>query len=500
MEINILKKGSFSRKLFFIILGISSIPLIISFLFLIKIETQVASFELSSVLFVFLILLLLIIGLSVLGTVAVYKQINSRIINFNRSATEIARGNFNHNITVESDDELGKLAKIFNFMTKEFRNLEKKNLNKIINEKEKTKTILKNIGDGVIVTDKSHKILVLNAIAESWFGLAEPDVINQPIEKLIYEEKLLDLINKIKDGGNQEDTKVEIQIKPANQTKEIVLQAKSTQVVSADNGLIGIVTTFRDVTREKEIDKMKTELVSMVAHELRSPLTSIAGFSELLLDEGLSQEQSKDYADIILTESKRLSDLINKFLDISRIESGRSQIYKTSVNMGDVIRSILGMNQYLAESKGIEVDLNIPEDIPDVYVDREMMGEVILNIFSNAVKYSSDGKKIFINIEETENEQIIKIIDQGFGISEKSLDKIFDKFYRVTDNEKVQEITGSGLGLSLVKEIVQQHGGSIWAESELNKGSTFSISLPKYNGQDSQQDTDLPDEENYLIE
>ena len=385
-------------------------------------------------------------------------------------------------------------------MTKELQNMEKKNLNKIINEREKTKTIIKNIGDGVIVTDYSDKIILLNSMAESWFGLAEIDVINQPIEKLIYEEKLLNLISSVKKGGNQEDTRVEIQLKPANKIKEIVLQAKSTQVVSAENGLIGIVTTFRDMTKEKEIDRMKTELVSMVAHELRSPLTSIAGFSELLLDDDLSQSKEREYATIILKESKRLAELINKFLDISRIESGKSQFQKTDVNIEHVIRSILGMNMYLAESRGIDVQVNVPNDISTILVDREMIGEVILNLFSNAVKYSPNDKKITINVEDKADEQIIKVIDQGYGIPEKSLDKIFNKFYRVSDNEKVQQVSGSGLGLSLVKEIIERHGGSIWAESTLNKGSTFTFTLPKNNFQQSQHNSISSDEKDYLIE
>ena len=479
MAFKLFKQQSFSRRLFFTFFGVSLLPLIICAVFVVKFSTLANLVEQNSTLLFFALLFLLTIVLSGLGTIAISKRIREPIKEFTRSATEIARGNFDHKVAVHSGDEWGKLAKLINFMTTELRRLNNMNLNQMINEKNKTKTIMKNIADGVVVTDPENKVLVVNSVAESWFGLTEKDILEQPIEKIIYEQNLLSLINKIRVEGNNEDKTVDLVIKPDNKKKQIVLQAKAAQVIDTEDKLIGIVTIFRDITREKEIDRMKTELVSMVAHELRSPLTSIAGFSELLLDEGVTQEQSREYAEIILKESNRLGDLINKFLDISRIESGKSQVHKTPVQIGHVIESILEMNMYLAERKGMEVNLNIPEELSTVWVDREMMGEVILNLFSNAVKYSPEGKTISIEVEDKEDEQLIRIIDQGYGIPEKALNRIFDKFYRVTDSEHVQEITGSGLGLSLVKEIIELHDGSIWVESKIGEGSTFTFSIPK---------------------
>jgi signal transduction histidine kinase len=219
----------------------------------------------------------------------------------------------------------------------------------------------------------------------------------------------------------------------------------------------------------------------MVAHELRSPLTSIAGFSELLLDTGITKDQSQEYAEIILKESNRLGDLINKFLDISRIESGKSQLNKIPLHFGYIIENILELNSYQAEKKQIKINLNIPKELPLVNVDKEMIEEVILNLFSNAVKYSPEHTEIDIIVEEKEDEVVVKVKDEGFGISEDAIPNIFNKFYRVTDNENVRDIGGSGLGLSLVKEIVEIHGGSVWVESKLGNGSTFSFSIPEAN-------------------
>ena len=472
-------------------LSVSILPLLICAGFVFKFIALTNLIEQNTTILFLILLLLLTIVLSALGAISVSKQIREPITEFTQSATQIARGNFNHKVPVHSDDEWGKLAKIINFMTTELRRLNNMNLNQIINEKNKTKTILKNIADGVVVTDMDNKVLVVNSVAELWFGLTEKDILEQPIEKIIYEQNLLSLINKIRIEGNNEDKTLDLIIKPDNKKKQIVLQAKAAQVIDSEDKLIGIVTIFRDITKEKEIDRMKTELVSMVAHELRSPLTSIAGFSELLLDEGVTQEQSKEYAEIILKESNRLGDLINKFLDISRIESGKSDVHKTPVQIGHIIESILEMNMYLAERKGMKVNLKIPDDLATVWVDRDMMGEVILNLFSNAVKYSPDGKTITIEVEDKEDEQLVRVIDQGYGIPEKSLNRIFDKFYRVTDNEHIQEITGSGLGLSLVKEIIELHDSSIWVESKIGEGSTFTFSIPKSEDNNTQSNYSL---------
>lgn len=476
MNIQFFRTKTLFRSLFGIILLIAFLPLSLSGLYFIKYGEF---FEKGSSLIFFHFLLIITVLLAILAAYYISNRISKPIAQVAKSATEIARGNFSHKVEVSSDDEVGRLAKLFNYMTTELRRLHKMNLNKIINEKSKTETIIKNIADGVMVTDPESKILVLNSVAEKWFELNEKEVVDNPVGSYIRNEKLLDLIDSVKTQGNHQDQTVEIQLKPRKLRKEVILQAKAAQVVDNEQKLIGIVTIFRDVTKEKEIDRMKTELVSMVAHELRSPLTSIAGFSELLLDKGLTKNQAHEYADIILKESHRLGDLINKFLDISRIESGKSQVNKMALHLRYIIENLLELNLYQAEKKGIKVDINIPQDLSPVMVDKEMIEEVILNLFSNAVKYSPENTKVTIFVEDKDDEMIVGVKDQGYGISKKSLPNIFNKFYRVTDNELVREISGSGLGLSLVKEIIKAHGGSVWVESELGKGSTFYFSIPK---------------------
>lgn len=426
---------------------------------------------------------------TLLGTQHLAKRISRPIMHFSKSATEIARGNFTHRIEVSSDDEIGRLAKIFNYMVTELQRLDEMNLNKIISEKNKTETIIKNIADGVIVTDPDNRILVLNSVAEKWFGIKERDVLQLPIENLISDERLMALIKKIRAAENGTSSAIEIQLNPPKNRKSIILQAKAARVVRDKNELIGIVTILRDITQEREIDRMKTELVSMVAHELRSPLTSISGFSELLLDVGVSEGQAREYAEIILKESNRLGDLINKFLDISRIESGKSQIRKVPARIYEIVSNVLGMNIHLAERKHIQVNIDVPSNLPVINLDKDMIGEVVLNLFTNAVKYSPENSSIEVKAREINHAIEIQVIDTGYGISQDALPRVFDKFYRVTDNEKIREITGSGLGLSLVKEIVEIHNGTIEVQSELGVGSTFTVRLPFEDP--AQQDLEL---------
>jgi PAS domain S-box-containing protein len=441
-----------------------------------------------------------ILALLLAGIVAFFlsRNITLPISDFAKSATEIARGNFSHEIKVLSNDEIGRLARLFNYMTTELRRLDNMNLAQIIAERNKTQTIIKNIADGVVVTDPRGNILLLNASAEKWLGLREKDALQQPLENYIHEEKLLQLLADASDRSSATLPPVEITFRPPGEWKPRIFQAHAARVLQDDGDLIGIVTILSDITQQKEIDKMKTELVSMVAHELRSPLTSISGFSELLLDPDLSREQQEEYAGIILKESNRLGDLINKFLDISRIESGRIQPKKNALDLVETIQVVVGNNSYLAAKKKIDVEVHPPDEPAEVWADSGMMEQVFLNLFSNAVKYSPESTRITILMRQTENEVITEVHDQGYGIPRTALGKIFDKFFRVTEHEAVRANTGTGLGLALVKQIIELHGGRVTVESEIGKGSVFTVFLPKAHIAQSEQPLSDEDAENMI--
>lgn len=482
------------RRLFFTTLAAAEIPMILVIILnwqdWFKTDVSTAANLLHVGLF-------LVLAAAVSGAVALFisRFITSPISEFEKSATKIARGDFSHEISVKSDDEIGRLAKLFNYMTLELRRLDRMNLAKIIEEKRKLETIIKNIADGVIVTDPKLKISVLNDSIKRWYDLQETDVFEKPLSKFIEEPKLLQLIEEATKRKKTVLPGVEVAVKPEGEWKTRVLQGRAARVLQDDGVLIGVVTILRDVTQQKEIDRMKTELVSMVAHELRSPLTSISGFSELLLDEDIDREQSEEYARIILTEASRLSDLINKFLDISRIESGRIQPKKSYVDLNDTIQMVVGNNSYLASRKTIEVEVHESPVAASVYADNGMMEQVFLNLFSNAIKYSPGKTRIDIVVKSSQQNVVVEVHDQGFGIPREAIPKIFDKFYRVTDDENVRESTGSGLGLALVKQIIDMHGGHLEVSSEVGKGSVFSAIMPKLH---HDQSTEFEDPEEII--
>jgi len=479
MKLPKLLTNSLFQKLFVLTFLIAAIPIGLSWVYFLYVENGVFQKEESTLPILYYALFLLAIILAATGAFYFSRHISRPITHFIQSATEIARGNFSQKVSVETKGEIGRLARIFNYMVTELRRLDEMNLNKIINEKNKTETILKNIADGVIVTDSANRILMMNYVAERWFAFNGSETTEQPIDEIIRNRQLVNFIQDVASNGKKPISNLEITLEPRSGWKPIILQAKAARFKNEKDELMGIVTILRDVTREKEIDRMKTELVSMVAHELRSPLTCISGFSELLLDTNLTPEQSEEYANIILKESNRLSDLINKFLDISKIEAGKSQLRRSPVDMKMLVEKVLDFNSQLADKKNIDVKFDSPPEVATVQLDRDMMEQAILNLFSNAVKYSPNEASVTVRLQEENSSLIINVEDTGYGIPEDALPHIFDKFYRITDNENVRDVTGSGLGLSLVREIVEIHGGQIKVKSVINKGSTFTITLPK---------------------
>ncbi len=490
MDFLFFKRRTLFRRVFFITLAVTVIPLVVTWLYFLGEYAKQDEALAKGLPVAFWVILACAIFLAMLGTYYLSKKFSRPITRFTRLATEIARGNFAVTIDVQSNDEIGRLAKIFNYMTTEIRRLNEMNLNKIINERNKTQTIIRNIVDGVVVTDPELRLLVINNVAEKWFGVTEKQALNKPIEQVIHNQTFLDYLHEVVDGDEVTHESIELNLKNPDNWRDIFLQVRAAKVFGEAEELIGVVSILRDITREKEIDRMKTELVSMVAHELRSPLTSISGFSELLLDENLTRDQAGEYASIILKESNRLSELINKFLDISKIEAGKSQVNKAPIQLREIVDKVLDVNLYQAEKKKIAVSVKASPNLSPAYADRDMIEQVILNLFSNAVKYSPENASVEIRLRELADEIVVEVEDTGYGISEEDLPRIFDKFYRAAEHDEIREVRGTGLGLSLVKEIVELHGGKIAVTSEKGKGSVFRFTLPKYeslpeNGQDA---------------
>lgn len=253
------------------------------------------------------------------------------------------------------------------------------------------------------------------------------------------------------------------------------LLVQSFEVTEPDGQARGTGIVLRDVTAERDLERTKDELVSVVSHELRTPLASLVGFAELLLTRNYGEDERRRFLSVILQEGHRLTALINDFLDLQRMESGRQRLVLAPVSIRSLIeRAVMGAG----EDPERPIVLAVPEHPPMVRADGDRVLQILANLLSNARKYSPGGGEVVISAEAKEMEVEISVTDHGLGMPPEALPRLFEKFYRI-DNSDRREIKGTGLGLAICRQIVASHGGQIWAESEgLGRGSRFSFTLP----------------------
>lgn len=242
-----------------------------------------------------------------------------------------------------------------------------------------------------------------------------------------------------------------------------------------DPAVRGMVFNSRDITERKEVERLKDDLVSTVSHELRTPLTSLRGFAELMLTREFTPEKRRHFLQVILNEGTRLTNLINDFLDIQRMESGRQTYHFETITLSALLRKAVEV--FDAGESQHSVRLEAPDNLSTVHADADRLHQVLANLISNAIKFSPKGGIVTIRARQVAEQVVVEIADQGVGIPPDVIPQLFQKFYRV-DNTETRGIGGTGLGLALVKGIITAHGGHVWVESQLNVGSSFFFSLP----------------------
>ncbi len=417
---------------------------------------------------------------STLAALAVSHWIDSPLKRLINTARDIARGNFEQPIPLQKSSQMNRLVKIFNYMAGEMERFQQLDVHEIISAKNEVETIVRNIADGVIVTDLKDKIVLFNSVIEKWFDLDEKEVIGKQLVECLKNDQLIKLIASVRQG--EDSGQGEFSINLQGFRKPRIFLAHAALLKENDGRKTGVVTIIRDITKEKEADQIKTELVSMVAHELKSPLTSIYGFSELLLNDALPSEDRKEYARVVLNESHRLTELVNKFLDLSRLEAGKTKVSMNPFDLKQLVNKVIEVHSGQADKKNIRVLTEITQNLPLASGDQDLVEQVLVNLFCNAIKYSPVNSKIGIDIQVEHQMLTVNVVDNGYGIPKEALSRIFDKFYRVVENEDDDESAeGSGLGLALAREIVEQHGGTIKVSSKLGVGSVFTFTIPQAN-------------------
>jgi PAS domain S-box-containing protein len=344
--------------------------------------------------------------------------------------------------------------------------------------------------DCIITTDERGHVVEFNPAAQKTFGYELAYTVGRSLRDLIVPERLR---SEHDDGLHTLFASAERAVL-GQHTEVTCCRADGTEfpaeiaVVSIQLGPeSGFTVYLRDITQRREVERLRDELVAAVSHELRTPLTSLRGFAELMLEKEFPLARQRKYLTVIHNEAVRLTQLVNDFLDMKRIESGSAKRHLDSIDLAAMLREVEAL--FRREDGSHEIQLEIDPELRILWGDAGQLRQVFTNLASNAVKFSPDGGRIVLGARNDDEGILVWVSDEGIGISQEDMRRLFEKFYRV-DNAATRSIGGTGLGLALTKEIVLAHGGRIWVESDLGKGSTFYIALPTIHKPDEPDDPD----------
>lgn len=359
---------------------------------------------------------------------------------------------------------------------------------KILQKKALNEAILSSIGDGLVVVDKEGKITYVNQAFEKMVGWKSTEVLGKHVvevvpresekgEVVLFNERIL---TKVLSG----EVVIADLINPFYYIRKNKTRFPASSIVNPillNGKIIGVVETFRDITKEKEIDKAKTEFVSLASHQLRTPLSTISWYTEMLLagDAGkLNEEQSK-YLDEVYRGNQRMISLVNALLSVSRMDLGTFILEPEPTNVLELVHTVIVQQKLQIDRKQIKFSTKFDRNIPPIQVDPKLLSMVVENLLSNSVKYTQEKGTIEISLTLDTKRKVLlfKISDNGYGIPKNQQDKIFTKLFRA-DNVRGKDTEGTGLGLYIVKAIIDNSGGKVWFESKEDKGTTFYVTLP----------------------
>ena len=381
---------------------------------------------------------------------------------------EISNKNYSQRIHLKSGDEFGELASSFNAMAEKLDAYENSNLAKIIFEKKRIDTIINNMKDPIFGFDEKRNILFANSAAIKVIGVEENELIGKYGPDVALRNDLLRNLLNAESGITP--------LKIFADNKESYFAKEVLQIMS-DNQPIGEVVMLKNITQFKELDLAKTNFIATVSHELKTPLASIKMSLALLEDKRvgeLNQEQDK-LVSHIKDDSQRLLKITGELLDLAQVETGNIQLHKDQVEPRAIMDYAINALKVQAEQKKVVVDVKCDESLPKVNCDLEKTSWVLVNLLSNAIRYSPEQSHVLVELTAANESVVFSVKDSGKGIDPKYKTRVFEKFYKIPDAYAGN--TGTGLGLAISKEFIIAQGGEIWMESELNQGSKFSFLL-----------------------
>ena len=405
--------------------------------------------------------------ISILLSIKFASQITEPLRDMTAAAEKIAAGFLDQKLVVKTRDEIGKLGTVFNRMVTRIQD----QIDKISSEKSKVTAILSSIGDGIVAVNKNREIIMLNRAAEDMFGVKEGQVLGNPSIQVLRNHKLEEMIAYSLEEVETFTEEVELLL------PEEKLFRISLAPIHREGEVKGSVISLRDITEIRDLQQMRTEFVGNVTHELKTPLTSIKGYVETLIESDPDPETYQSFLKVIADETERLDRLITDTLDLSKIETAR-QLAGEKISVKEIVEDIRPILKPQAKESEVDLEFDLQSDLPTVTGDKDKLAQALINLIDNGIKYTPVGGKVEVRSYEKEAEIAIEVKDNGIGIPEKDLSRIFERFYRV-DKARSRRRGGTGLGLSIVKHIIKLHRGKIEVESELEVGSKFIVRLPQ---------------------
>lgn len=353
-------------------------------------------------------------------------------------------------------------------------------LQDIQDSKSRLRVMVNRLLDGVMTTDAEKKIVLANPAFLTMVGYSAGDVEGKSVEEVVPSAAILESINEVLAMPEHTiaESSREVTLPAAEGENDRIISVHCSPFRNRTGQILGTTTVLHDITAVKEMDRMKSDFVSMVSHEIRSPMNSLLAQIKIILD-GLAGEVTEKQRHILERASGKINNLVNlvsELLDLARIEAGAIGREIEDLNIEELLQEQIEFHHAGAAEKNIAIEYRPESQLPHIQADRQGIDEVITNLLSNAIKYSPENSKIVVSAK-VDDDLVVQVSDTGYGIPEEDLAQIFNRFHRVKD-KNTREIHGTGLGLAIVKSIVDAHQGSIKVESKIEHGTTFTVRLP----------------------
>ena len=387
-----------------------------------------------------------------------------RIREVTRASRKIAAGDLKQDIQIHSRDEAGELGKAFNEMAGNIRKL----VEGISTEQSKLDTVLSNMADGVIVTDKEGNISLANHAAEKLFGFRAEAIISKTVIEVTHDHEIDNLAKRCLARGEQLNSQIELT--SAGKYLRVIAIPITGKILS------GCLLLLQDLTEMRNLQTMRQELVGNISHDLRTPLAGIKVMVETLRDGAIDDKNAAiDFLTRIEDEVDRLTQMVSELTELSRIEAGSTKLKKEPVNLNELVNEAIIQLNPLATKQNVTLNAMLSGNLPAAKIDRDRISQTITNLIHNAIKFNRTGGSVTITTSSDDKVITVKVIDTGIGIPKTNLSHVFERFYKA---DKSRTNSGSGLGLAIAKHTIEAHGGTIWAQSEEGNGSTFSFTIP----------------------